>query len=376
MIPRSRHHTVHWEPDPYAPLEDPPWEYQKRDEIERWVCDLMTAYHAGRIGWADFMADRGGLKECLWRQHHQHDPRHKTLGRPFWSVRAYLEWAQEVAALPADACFRTDGTFSSRTVHAKAPDGKLRAFLRHEHVVPKKALIDWLLEEPESVSEILGKNVCCVVARDEDTALNRTHRATHPDPRRPWKRYEGTGIRLLYNPDWPKDILEEVRAHGLIDEASYNPWGAAERPAQPGQSGDRLSETGSSPSRASKLKTSPREPSTVSTGVDLIDVLPTPLRDAVGRLKQEIETWPEVTERSNDRAVSFKRRGRNFCEFHPKPKGGYVWVHVKKQAVLPDGLHIEERGYLEDKGMRRVRFNRPGDADPIRRACAAAYRTL
>ena len=216
-------HTPYWDPDPYGPLETPPWHHQQRDVVEKTVKELLTRYSNRELPWEQFIDDRHwGMKQCLWRQHHKNDQRHKNLGRPFWSVAAYRAWCANISRLSRDECFARDGHYAVRTLQVPVKD-KLRAFLRHEHVVPKNVMIQWLLREPDRIGEILDKNVCCVLTKDEDARLNKQLSDRHPDVERPWRRYEGMGIKLLYNPDWPDGVLDELKQHQLIDDSSYRP---------------------------------------------------------------------------------------------------------------------------------------------------------
>ena len=85
-------------------------------------------------------------------------------------------------------------------------------------------MIEWLIAEPHKVDAIFDKNVCCVVSLDEDRAINRKAKKTHADPTKPWLRYEGMGIAVLFNPDWPDDVLEELKRHVLVTKESYEPF--------------------------------------------------------------------------------------------------------------------------------------------------------
>lgn len=222
-----RRHVPYWSPDPYAPLDDPRWEEQVLPQVRARVRALLARHAAGEIDWADFTEDRKsadggwGLRMCLWSQHHKNDQRHKNLGRPFWSVEAFRNWVTNIESLPPAEVRDRRGAYTQRTIE-KFNGTKLGAFLRHEHVVPKKVMIDWLVREPGRVDEILAKNVCCVITRAEDSRLARD---THPDPANPWRRYEGTGIRLLFNPDWPDEVVTELTQHGLLTDESYEPFG-------------------------------------------------------------------------------------------------------------------------------------------------------
>jgi hypothetical protein len=222
-----RRHTPFWNPDPYQPLDEPRWEDQIAPSVRSRVKELLALYGAGKLEWSDFISDRKssdggwGMKMCLWQQHHKND-HHKCLGRPFWSVAAFREWAANVAALTPSVAVDSLGRYSLRTVKREEPSGVLRTFLRHEHVVPKGALINWLVREPGNADAILEKNVCCVITLDEDRQLERDR---HPDPGNPWRRYERTGISVLFNPDWPDDVVAELKRHELLTEESYLPFG-------------------------------------------------------------------------------------------------------------------------------------------------------
>ena len=77
--------------------------------------------------------------------------------------------------------------------------------LVHEHAVPKKLLIDLLLNLPSPTTdsvEQMFQNYCkaAVITRAEDAALNRLGlRSKMPsdwDGRDPWARYKDAGIAL------------------------------------------------------------------------------------------------------------------------------------------------------------------------------------
>ncbi|MCA9678701.1 MAG: hypothetical protein KC464_26975 [Myxococcales bacterium] len=223
-----KQHVAFWDPDPYAPLEKPRWEEQVLPSVRVRVRELLARFAAGDIPWDDFIQDRKcadggwGMKMCLWHQHHKNDPRHKNLGRPFWSVDAYRHWVQNIESLPPQDVRDRRGAFAKRTLE-RMERGRLRAFLRHEHVVPKSVMIKWLVRELDNVDVILAKNVCCVITKEEDAKLARD---THPAPSDPWRRYAGTGIVLLFNPDWPDAVVEDLTRHGLLTTESRAPFGA------------------------------------------------------------------------------------------------------------------------------------------------------
>ncbi len=223
-------HKQYWNPDPYRPLDTPRWEEQMTSRVRGRARELLQLYKSGLLDFEDFIQDRKteydndwGMRMCLWHQHHRHKQTHKNLGRPFWSVDAFRQWVANIESLPEEQVLDKKGFYDLRTLQRER-NGKPRAFLRHEHVVPKSVMINWLVEEPDNVDVIFDNNVCCVLSLDEDTALNRVAKNTHPDPTDPWLRYEGTGIEILFNPDWPDDVLQELKHHGLMTKASFEPF--------------------------------------------------------------------------------------------------------------------------------------------------------
>lgn len=74
-----------------------------------------------------------------------------------------------------------------------------------------------ILEEPDTVEELIRHNLCAVVTRAEDQRLVRDG---HPDPFDPWLRYRGTGIRFIENPAWSKEERSALVRHGLLAETS------------------------------------------------------------------------------------------------------------------------------------------------------------
>jgi hypothetical protein len=65
----------------------------------------------------------------------------------------------------------------------------------------------------------------CDLSLEEDKALNRVAKKTRPDRTDPWIRYECTGIAIPFNPDWPDDVLDDLKDHGLVTKASFEPFG-------------------------------------------------------------------------------------------------------------------------------------------------------
>ncbi len=66
--------------------------------------------------------------------------------------------------------------------------------LQHEHVVPRKFLIDRLLNNPKSYKSILSEITACIVTKEEHQKLNSSNSS--------WGRYKQAGIKV-----W--DRLEE-----------------------------------------------------------------------------------------------------------------------------------------------------------------------
>jgi len=62
-----------------------------------------------------------------------------------------------------------------------------RKVLRHEHVVPRKDLINLMIEKPHQIKRTLAKAIACLVTKDEDHLLR--HGAG-------WERYKSAGIRV------------------------------------------------------------------------------------------------------------------------------------------------------------------------------------
>lgn len=64
--------------------------------------------------------------------------------------------------------------------------------VHHEHVVPRKQLVDQMLANPELVRKILGEAIGCVVLRSEHRALAQVEKAD--DSLSGWDRYRTAGI--------------------------------------------------------------------------------------------------------------------------------------------------------------------------------------
>ena len=58
-------------------------------------------------------------------------------------------WVENLRSLPESARYESDGHYSLRSL-PHSMNGRLRKVLRHEHVGPKDAMIDWLRREPSA----------------------------------------------------------------------------------------------------------------------------------------------------------------------------------------------------------------------------------
>lgn len=64
--------------------------------------------------------------------------------------------------------------------------------LQHEHVIPRKELIDAIMNEPHRARELLATAVACVVTVEEHRRLTRVSRE-NPELKG-WERYRAAGI--------------------------------------------------------------------------------------------------------------------------------------------------------------------------------------
>jgi len=168
---------------------------------------------ASQIDLKTFRDDKSehGAKRYLWWQHHPAGGRWKYLGRPNWSVNACMSFRQQYHNLPEYRRLSM-GAPSDESVPYQRSHGT--SGILHEHVVPQKVLLTWLLEEADSVSKILDHNIGAVITRDEDRMLR--DKSTHPNRYDPWLRYRGTAIRFIPNPVWTPDQREALLRHNLL----------------------------------------------------------------------------------------------------------------------------------------------------------------
>ena len=135
------------------------------------------------------------------------------------------------------------GKYTTRYRSKAALDAPKDAKLQHEHVIPRKALIDAIMHEPERARDIARTAIGCVVTREEHrklAAVDRTQRL------HAWERYTAAGITVidtdnpesqvidatesLRRPFWLIDgrlreadfYLDKLRTAGTLDEARHD----------------------------------------------------------------------------------------------------------------------------------------------------------
>ena len=90
----------------------------------------------------------------------------------------------------------TEGTSKYRTrFMSKRAIGKDSKRLHHEHVIPRKVLVDAMMREPHRAAEIANTAIGCTVTRKEHEALTKL------DESEPgvvgWDRYRRAGIVVI-----------------------------------------------------------------------------------------------------------------------------------------------------------------------------------
>src|SRR5690606_22975021 len=73
--------------------------------------------------------------------------------------------------------------------------GKPAEALHHEHVLPRKRLIDRMLADPPRATEIAATAVGCTVTREEHARLNEQDKAQ--PGLEGWNRYRAAGIEVI-----------------------------------------------------------------------------------------------------------------------------------------------------------------------------------
>lgn len=192
----------------------------ERNELSRLALTvLLDGVRSGTVSEDMFFARRSsGLSDLspqtgrhwLWRMHHRHNEVWKCIGRPNWSIAAYVSWRRTYWATPANRREDRRGHPRRETVPKREAglDG-----LRHEHVVPMGLMLQSLIDGKVSPDQAVALNQDAIITIREDRLLDKSG---HPDLFDPWVRYAGTGIRFLPNPDWSDEHRDDLERHGLV----------------------------------------------------------------------------------------------------------------------------------------------------------------
>lgn len=201
-------------PNPFQDHPEGSWEVRMRSRALAAIRDALARYRRGEASEAELRADKNveGIKYWLWYMHHPDDNRWKNLGRPCWSLDAYLTWRRYYLQLPDHKRLDRQGLPAVASFPKKWAGEDA---LVHEHVVPQKALLDLLIrgDDPETV---LSWNIGAVITKREDRRLPTS--SHHPNPSDPWVRYAGTGIKFITNPRWTRAEREALQRHDLLFE--------------------------------------------------------------------------------------------------------------------------------------------------------------
>lgn len=136
----------------------------------------------------------------------------KYVGAPYWSVAAKRVYDDAHARFASQTAQQLEAHLSARRMGSNQ--------LQHEHVFPRK---DWVrlmtprirgvaMSAEELRSQFARYCLGCIVTRAEHREVDR--RAG--DPQNPWKRYRGTSIRLVDNPEWSDQHRCWIEEAGLI----------------------------------------------------------------------------------------------------------------------------------------------------------------
>jgi hypothetical protein len=117
----------------------------------------------------------------------------------------YETHRNEVLSLTCWKATEADGKYKTRYRSSGARDASA-GDLRHEHVVPRKALRDAMEREPERAAEILRDALACTVTKEEHdrlTALGNQHEG--------WDRYIAAGV----------DVFDEREGRPFIQSGRF-----------------------------------------------------------------------------------------------------------------------------------------------------------
>ncbi len=80
-----------------------------------------------------------------------------------------------------------NGKYNTRYVSEAVYNGE--GPIRHEHVLPRKYLVEQMLEKPDTISQVLDSAVACLVTEEEHCILPKKTTGG-------WDRYREAGIRV------------------------------------------------------------------------------------------------------------------------------------------------------------------------------------
>ena len=202
----------HLDPDPFIPYPTGDWEAAKLPEAIAAVEAAIALYGERLVTrealWEDM--NRAGVKYWLWYMHHKHDNRWKNLGRPYWSIRAYLAWRRHYFSFPPEERLDSRGLPHIRTFKKRKTAG--RDGLYHEHVVPQRVSFRLIVDDKIPPAVVLGRNIGAVITSGENDDLRRDH----PDLTDPWLRYKGSDIQFIENPKWTKAQRDALIRYDLL----------------------------------------------------------------------------------------------------------------------------------------------------------------
>jgi hypothetical protein len=88
-----------------------------------------------------------------------------------------------------------EGKYKTRYVSAGAQDAPKGTKLQHEHVIPRKEIIDGIMQEPARARELLASAIGCTVTKEEHERLTAITRSRND--LRGWERYTAVGITVI-----------------------------------------------------------------------------------------------------------------------------------------------------------------------------------
>ncbi len=206
-------------------------EIQKLQELRNAIIDSIYRCITSRMAINDFPvpyygsynvrpttsdAVRNCLDELLWKRS---ELTGKYIGCPYWSVSAKALFDAELATLRKSVTLE-DAWKIARGLQKRGVTER-RSQLTHEHVFPRKTLVEMLAKQggtttPEEVEVLIERfAIGCVILESEHP---RTPDSTSIRKflENPWLRYSETGIKLVENPAWPPKHQQMIKDAGLV----------------------------------------------------------------------------------------------------------------------------------------------------------------